>query len=552
MRIAPIDWIIFAAGFLFFLGWALYLNHKCRTVADYLVSGRKVRMWLGMGAGIGGEIGLISIAAMCEQGFRNGFSFVLINLLCLVVVVPLFGVWGFGIERFRATRAMSVPQYIEMRYTRRLRVVTGFTNCLAGVLQMCIFPIGGAIFVRQLLNAPLTMAIAGFDVPTDWVLMSILLICPIIFTTLGGYMTLMVTNFFQGMLIMFVMTWLFVHVVTHAGGGEGFVPGLQTVWTGLENNLKEAGVNPFADNPEAYGWQWFIFLNVMTILLQFSYGPYLQQYAAMDKPKTVSRSYLLGAIFGFGRGLVIFGLGVATLAALGKVPPAEGLGATMNATEWANAATPYYLAQVGIPTILMGLLLVGLLFADVAVTDKYILSWATSIVNDCVQPFRRNPFEPKQHIRAVRLTILILCIVFFAFGLIYKPGMTLWSFMWLTANLIGGSGIVVLAGMYWRGAKTLGAYLCIGVCVVVPITDVIVRQALAHDGTGRTLPWTPEQTGLYTYLAGAILMIVGSLASRETSKYWDLGVTVREMNRVADASDAAPASSRPGASPAVA
>ena len=31
----------------------------------------------------------------------------------------------------------------------------------------------------------------------------------------------------------------------------------------------------------------------------------------------------------------------------------------------------------------------------------------------------------------------------FLFGLAYKPGMTLWSFMWLTANLIGGSGIVV-------------------------------------------------------------------------------------------------------------
>lgn len=535
MHIAPLDWIIFAAGFLFFLGWAIYLNRRCRTVSDYLVSGRKVRMWLGMGAGIGGEIGLITIAAMCEQGFGKGFSFVLINLLCLVIVVPLFGVWGFGIERFRATRAMSVPEYLEMRFDRRLRIVTGYTNCLAGVLQMCIFPIGGAIFVRQLLNAPLTVPILGANVPTDWLLMAILLVCPIIFTTLGGYMTLMVTNFFQGMLIMITMTWLFVHVVTAAGAGAGFLPGLQTVWTGMENHLHAAGVNPFVDNPDAYGWQWFIFLNVMTILLQFSYGPYLQQYAAMDKPKTVSRSYLLGAIFGFGRGLVIFGLGVAALAAFGKTPPADGVHAAMSATEWANAATPYYLSVIGIPSVLMGLLLVGLLFADVAVTDKYILSWATSIVNDCVQPFRRTPLEPRQHIRAVRVTIFLMCLVFFGFGLVYKPGMTLWSFMWLTANLIGGSGIVVLAGMYWRGAKALGAYLCIGVCVIVPIADVIARQVLAHGGTGRTLPWTPEQTGLYTYLAGAVLMILGSLASRETSKYWDLGITVRELNRAEDA-----------------
>src|SRR3954469_17665719 len=124
MHIAPIDWAILIVGFLFFLGWAIYLDRKCRSVADYLVSGRKVRMWLGMGAGIGGEIGLLTIASICEQGYSHGYSFVIINLMSMILTVPLFGVFGFGIERFRATKAMSVPQYIEMRYTKNLRIVT--------------------------------------------------------------------------------------------------------------------------------------------------------------------------------------------------------------------------------------------------------------------------------------------------------------------------------------------------------------------------------------------------------------------------------------------
>ena len=159
-----------------------------------------------------------------------------------------------------------------------------------------------------------------------------------------------------------------------------------------------AGLNPFAAGSEAYGWRWFIWLNVMTILLQFSYGPYLQQYASMDKPKTVSRSYLLGTIFGSGRSLMIFGLGVAAVAVMGTNPPAF---VHTTKTEWDAMATPYFLANGGIPPVLMGLLLLGLLFADVAVTDKYILSWSTSIVNDCIYPFRKEAFTPKQHIRAV-------------------------------------------------------------------------------------------------------------------------------------------------------
>jgi SSS family solute:Na+ symporter len=524
MTIRSIDWIILGVGFAFFLGWAIYLNFKTKTVADYLVSGRKVRMWLGMGAGIGGEIGLISIAAMCEQGYRNGFSFVLINLLSLIIVVPLFGMFGFGIERFRATKCMSVPQYIEMRYSKNLRIAVGMINCFAGVLQMCIFPIGGAIFVRQLLGAPMDMNVLGVTMRTDVFLMLILLICPLIFTTLGGYTTLMVTNFFQGILVMFTMTWLFLHATTH--GQPTFTAGVQNLWSGLESNLGAAGVNPFADNPDAYGFQWFIFLNLMTILLQFSYGPYLQQYAAMDKPKTVSRSYLLSAIFGFGRGLIIFGLGVAAVAVIGKAQPA---GMSLNPTEWVNFATPYYLSKIGIPVVLLGLVLLALLFADVAVTDKYILSWSTSIVNDCIYPFRKDKFTPSQQIWAVRITIVILCAIFFLFGLTYKPGMAIWSFMWLTANLIGGSGIAVLLGMYWKGAKTHGAYACIAICVLAPIADVITRQVIVHTGA-TPLPWTPEQTGLYTYLLGAVAMVVVSLLSPEKSKYWDLGQTVREMN----------------------
>ena len=102
--------MILGVLFLALLGMAVWINGKCRSVADYLVSGRKVRIWLGMGAGIAGEIGLISIVGMCEQGYMRGFGFVLIGTLSILIMTPLFGVFGFGIERFRASKAMSVPQ----------------------------------------------------------------------------------------------------------------------------------------------------------------------------------------------------------------------------------------------------------------------------------------------------------------------------------------------------------------------------------------------------------------------------------------------------------
>ena len=521
MRIAAIDWTILAVGFLFFLAWAIYLNSKCRSVADYLVSGRKVRMWLGMGAGIGGEIGLLTIASICEQGYAHGFSFVFIALLSHVVTIPLFGIFGFGIQRFRASKAMSVPQYLEMRYSRNLRILTGMTNCLAGVIQMCIFPIVGATFVRSLMGAPEQMHIAGMSMPTDWFLMLILLICPIIFTTLGGYTTLIVTNFFQAIIITLALTWLLFLVVGRMG--------VQHYWSGTEIVHGISGLNPFASGGNAYGWRWFLWLNVMTILLQFSYGPYLQQYASMDKPKTVSRAILIGGIFGSGRSFIILGIGVAAAAAMGLQAPAHL--AVENKASWDAMATPYFMGIGGIPPVLMGLLLLGLLFADVAVTDKYILSWSTSIVNDCIYPFRSQPFTPKQQIRAVRITILILCVIFFMFGLVYKPTMKIWDFMWLMANIIGGTGIAVLLGMYWKRASTLGAFVCVLTCVILPLADMVARRIHVGMNPGAEFFVLPQTTGLFTYLLAACLMVVFSLVSNEKSKFWDLGKAVQELNR---------------------
>ncbi len=519
MNVTPIDWLIVITLFAALLAMAVWINGQCKSVADYLISGRKVRLWLGLGAGIAGEVGLVTIVSICEQGYMRGFGFILIGLLIMLVTVPLLGIFGFGIERFRATRAMSVPQYLEMRYGRKLRILTGILNSLAGVLQMSIFPIVGAQFLRILMDAPEFFYLGSLMVPTTWIVMLVLLSCAVIFTYLGGYVTLIVTNFFQMIVIMVAIYWLFFYLVGDIG--------LQRLWTNLEETKGLSGFYPFAEDGDSYGFTWFAWLLTMTILLQFSYGPYLQKMASMDRPKTVSRAYLLGTVFSNGRTFVILGLGVCALAVLGEVPP-EGL--VTSPEMWNQIATPYYLATVT-PPVLMGLLLVGLLFADISTTDQYLLSWATSIVNDCIVPFRKEPFDTPAHIRAVRLTIISLCLIFFVFGVFYKPTLPLWEYLWLCSNIIGGTGIAVIFGMYWKRASTAGAYAAVLASLIFPLTDLVARQIHSASGSSEPFPISPQTTGFGAYVASAILLIVVSLLSRKPTRYWDLGSEVRELNQ---------------------
>ncbi len=518
MNVARIDWIIIGVFFVTLLGLAIYINTLCRSVADYLVSARKVRMWLGIGAGIAGEIGLVSIAGMCEQGYRRGYAFTLLQIFSIAIMVPLFGIWGFGIQRFRASKAMSVPQYIEMRYSKRLRIITGFTNCLAGVIQMSIFPIIGARFLAVLMKLPETISIAGIPMQSVLLIMGLLLICNIVFTYLGGSITMTVTNFFMMIVIMGAICWLMMHLISQSG--------LQAYWTNLEKNLGKAAFYPFTGTDGNYGILFFLWSTLMGILLQFSYGPYLQKYASMDKPKTVSRSYFLGAMFVSGRLFLVMGFGVATLASLGTTVPADF---HLAAADWGQMSTAYYLAR-HTPPVLMGFWLSCLLFADISSTDQYLLSWSTSIVNDCIMPFRKKPFEQKAHIRAIRLTIVAMCAFFFLVGMIYKPTMPIWEFLWLIANIIGGTGIAVLFGMYWKRANTAGAYAAIACNLVIPLADQIARYIYSVKRPSMTYPLAPQQTGFWAYIIGMLLLVIVSLLTKSEHKYWDLGKAVREMN----------------------
>ncbi len=515
MNVSLIDWVIVGFFFAASLAVAIYMNSLCRGVADYLVAARKVRMWLGIGAGIGAEIGLVSVAAMCEQGYLRGYSFTLLQILSIAIMVPLFGFFGFGIQRFRATGCMSVPQYIEMRYSRRLRVITGVTNCFAGVIQMTIFPIVGAMFVAMLIRAPEMVDILGFHVRTVLVITAILLCCNVLFTYLGGAITLTVTNFFMMVIIMGAISWLMLYLVAQVG--------IQQYWGDLEKNLGLAGFYPFTGDASSYGFTFFAWSTLMGILLQFSYGPYLQKYASMDKPKTVSRSYMLGVIFGSGRLFLIMGFGVATLAALG---PSQPTGFLMQNASWSQMATPYYLSG-HLPPVLMGFLLACLLFADITSTDQYLLSWSTSIVNDCILPLRKKRVTPEVQISMVRRTIIALCVLFFAVAIVYRPTMPIWEFLWLCANIIGGSGIAVLAGMYWNRANTPGAYAAIAVNIVLPIGDQIARYFVPATVK---FPFTPQQTGFWSYVIGIVALIVVSLLTPAENKHWDLGKRLREMN----------------------
>lgn len=119
------DWLISLVFLGLLIGLIFWTRKFVKDVSGFVVAGRKTRMWLGLSNNNAAGLGLASIAYGCQEGYRNGFSLAWLSIIGSSVALVLFGIFGFGIERLRASQAMTGGQFHEMRYARGLRLLVG-------------------------------------------------------------------------------------------------------------------------------------------------------------------------------------------------------------------------------------------------------------------------------------------------------------------------------------------------------------------------------------------------------------------------------------------
>jgi len=128
---------------------------------------------------------------------KAGFTTMWWGMLGFPVGV-LMTISGFVVYRYRETRALTLAQFFEMRYSRRFRIFAGLLVAASGILNYGIFPaIGGRFFVYYC-GLPETIHL-GITIPTFAIVMFVFLGTALLFVLLGGQLTIMVTDCVQGL-----------------------------------------------------------------------------------------------------------------------------------------------------------------------------------------------------------------------------------------------------------------------------------------------------------------------------------------------------------------
>jgi len=477
MNLTWIDWGIVAAVFAAIIVVVVLSKPLMRSVSDFLAAGRTGgRYLISLSQGTA-SLGAITIVGMLEMNYIAGFNMRWWEMVMAVVVVGI-SVSGWVLYRFRQTRCLTMAQFFEIRYSRRFRVFAGALAFTSGIINFGIFPAVSARFFIYFCGLPQTVHVYGLDVSTFALIMIVILWIPLYFVFSGGQIAVMITDFLQGVFVNAVFIVIVVVLMLKVDWGQIF----QALSTAPAN---ASLINPFhTGSTKDYNF-WYFFIGMIGVIYGKLSWQGTQAYNASAKSAHEAK---MGDVLANWRGIPQWGLFLVfvpivaytfwhgagfTEAAASVRPVLDGL------------ATDALRSQLTVPIALTKLLPVGLMGAFAAVmlaaavgcNETYLHSWGCIFIQDVVQPLRKKPFAPAEHIKLLKLAILGVAAFSFAFSLLFQQSEYIFLFFAITGAIFaGGSGAVIIGGLYWKKGTTAAAWSAMVVGAVTAVGGIAVQQ----------------------------------------------------------------------------
>ena len=486
---STIDWVIVAAYLAGSVAIGFYVNRYVSNMADYVVAGRALRSCLAIATMIGSELGLVTVMYAAQKGFTGGFAAFHIGLVAGVVTLVV-GLTGFIVVPLRQMGVMTIPEFYEKRFGRGVRVLGGAILALAGILNMGLFLKAGTIFVTGLTGMTSDVELK--------IIMSVLLGLVLVYTILGGMISVVITDYIQFIVLAFGMILACVFAVRELGW--------ETIVTSVKTLKGEAGFNPF--HTDGFGLDYVVWMIFTAGIVSCAvWQTAVMRACAAESTKVVKRLYAWSSIGFMVRFMVPNFLGICALVYVSQHPglrdvflPTEGDAPA----EVTLSAMPIFLSQI-LPAGFIGLIGAGMLAAFMSTHDSYLLCWSSVITQDVVAPCTRKPLSTRARITLTRILIAVIGVFLLVWSLWYPLGQDLWDYMAVTgAVYFTGAFALLLFGIYWKRASTVGAYLALigGLSAVVGLRPV--QDLLRIDISG-------EIVGLSCVALALVLMVLGSL-----------------------------------------
>ncbi len=459
MNLSFIDWTIVLALLILMVALVFVSKSLVKSVTDFLATGRTggryiISMFHGTAA-----LGAITVVGALELNYSAGFNSRWWEMLTAVILVGM-SVLGWVVYRFRQTRALTMAQFFEIRYSRNFRIFAGYLAFTSGLINMIIFPSVSARFFIYFCGLPEVGFIGPYSI-TFILTTAVMVLIPLYFIFTGGHIAVMFTDFVQGVFVNIVFVVIAILLF------------IQIDWSNIVSAVSSAPkdaslINPFKSSNVQDFNIWYFFIGMFGLIYtKLSWqGNSSFNVAAKSAHEAKMADVLTNwrLIPQWGLFLVFIPIVAYTVLNNGNYKEiADSVNAVLNSTGGSDAIK----SQLKVPMVLNYLLPVGLKGAFVAIMlaaaitchNTYMHSWGSILVQDCILPLRKTSLKPQEHIRYLKLSVLGVGLTIFFLSILFQQTEKIFLFLAISgAIFVGGSGAAIIGGLYWKRGTTAAAW----------------------------------------------------------------------------------------------
>ncbi len=502
-----IDWAVCILPLVIILFIVKHCSRYSKTVSAFLSAERCAGRYLICNARGEGSTGAISIIAIFQVISIAGLTyFWWSNLTLLISTITVLS--GFVLYRYRETRAMTIAQFFEIRYSKNLRLFSGFLAFLSGIINYGIFPGVSARFIVHLCGLPASILIGHFPIPTYVVIMVLGLSYALYVSMSGGQVTIMISDCIMGILAG-VFYLVICIILLHFFRWDQIFYSLSNQPSG------KSLINPFDSSSLQNFNIWYIFISILIgVYGTMSWQGGHAYNSSAESPHEAKIASVLSGFRNVSTMFFIMLLGICGYTYLhhpdfivGAAAVQEKLKLIEEAQNRDQMQIPLALVEI-LPIGARGLLCLVMLFSWIAVDGSYLHSWASIFVQDIILPVRKKHFSPQEHLSWLRWSIFGVALFGFLFSLFFHQTDYILMFFQITGSIyVGGAGAVIIGGLYWKKGTTRGAWFAFLIGSTLSVGSIILKQINPH------FPVNGQILALGSTLAALISYVVVSLLS---------------------------------------
>jgi Na+/proline symporter len=564
-------WIILLAPVAFVLGMAVYAKKYVRGVADFLAAGRVAGRYVISVGDLQASLAVITLIALSESQYQCGIAVGFWGAFAVPISI-FMALTGYCLYRYRQTKCLSMGQFLEIRYNRPLRIVAAFIRTVAEIITNAIGPAVAARFFIYFIGLPRTVNFFGWQLSTFALVMIIVLSMAMLVIWSGGRISLLVTDAIQGLMSypIFVIFTVFVlseiswtqdviPVMMDRVPGESFINPMdieslrdfnlfalvvttigtvlnRASWVGNDttnagrtaHEQKMAGILGSWRNGFAYIMLMMLALFMITVMTANRFAGEAKDIRVALTSKVANETIADPEL----RRQIVSDVSAipAMQHEIGKDPPfsrkhnpdvvyLDTVHRHLAATPEGNTAfqqfrTLYY--QMMMPTLLgkklpigvTGLFILLMIMLMLSTDDSRIFNSSSTLIQDVIMPFRKKPFEPKQHLFWLRVMSVIVCLFFLFASLFFAQIDYILMFIQIMCALwMGAAGPIMIGGLYTRFGTTTGAFCALIFGSGTSLAGLILQRTWS----GHVYPWLVE-SGNLSYV-GTVFKAVTSMFS---------------------------------------